>query len=215
MLPEALFNALLRLGWGHGDDELFTRTEALDKFSVKGLGKSAARFDPQKLEALNAHYLRKSDAEAILAHLKAMASQENWTPAFEERLKAGLKGLTQRSKTLHDLAEQISIYRDEAPALPEEALAKLDILETLPRIAAYQAFLETLPTPWTEEALEQATRTYAAENDLSLGKLAGPLRLLLTGRKVSPSLFEVMCVLGPALTGARLKEQSQRLQERS
>jgi glutamyl-tRNA synthetase len=201
-LPEALRNYLLRLGWSHGDDEIISTEQAIAWFDLPGIGRSPARFDIDKLTALNAHYLRQAD-DARLAGLLG----ERLGGALDEgglrRLRDGLAGLKQRARTLIDLAESARIYTAGAAVdLDAKARALLDeraralLAELAPRLAA-------LPS-WAAPELEAEVRAFAGVRGIGLRDVAQPLRAALTGRTVSPGIFDVMTVIGRDLTLARL-----------
>ncbi|GEO80923.1 glutamate--tRNA ligase [Pararhodospirillum oryzae] len=205
-LPEALRNYLTRLGWGHGDAEIFSSEQAAEWFTLEGVGRSPARFDMQKLTALNGHYLRTAEparlVEAIVPRLEALLEAPLDADA-RARLTAGMPGLQERAKTLVDLAESAAFYVRPLP-LPFEPKAKTavsgDAGALLGALATELATLE----PWTRESLEAFARAQAEARGLKLGQVAQPLRAALTGSTVSPPLFEIMEILGRAESLARL-----------
>ncbi|SDF70794.1 glutamyl-tRNA synthetase [Limimonas halophila] len=204
-LPEALRNYLLRLGWGHGDREIVPTDEAIQLFSLEGVGKSAARFDFDKLKSFNAHYLREAD-DTRLAHLVAPHLAEHigreLTQVEVETLQRAMPGLKQRAKTLLDLAESAVFYLKRPESLTQKAAKQLDdgARDRLHRLAERIRDL----TAWDEETLEFTVREFAEQEDCKLGKVAQPLRAALTGTTVSPGIFEVMVVLGRTETLARI-----------
>jgi glutamyl-tRNA synthetase len=214
-LPAALRNYLVRLGWSHGDDEIFSTEQAIAWFDVKDVGKSPARFDFAKLADLNGHYIRKCDDAELLEHIKAFlphaAGGRDMIAAFErvgwDKLAAALPGLKERAKTLPELVEGARFLLVTRPiALDDKAAALLD--------PATRAMLTGLSTSlsdtaaWTATALEAAVRAHAEANGLKLGKVAQPLRAALTGRTVSPPVFDVMAVLGREESLARIDDQT-------
>ena len=205
-LPEALRNHLLRLGWGHGDDEIISDAQARQWFGLDGVGRGAARFDTQKLDSLNQHYLKDAHEEALIPALMTRLRDQlgdALAPEAETRLRAGLPGLRPRAKTLNEMAEQAVVYGASRP-IPRDADAEkmLAKAESTPF-----AFLDALgDTPWTAAALEQAARDFCTAQDVKLGPLAQPLRAALAGRKVSPPVFDMMAALGPEETRARLTD---------
>jgi glutamyl-tRNA synthetase len=209
-LPAAVRNYLLRLGWGHGDDEIISTAQAIEWFDMDGVGRSASRFDMAKLTNLNGHYLRNADdAELVqLTTARLLANHGISVGAVgQARLLAGMAGLKERAKDLNELAENSIFYvRDGVQPLNDKAakLLDADALATLAELAETFATLES----WDEEALDAAVRAKAEASGQKLGKVAQPLRAALTGSNASPSLFEVMRILGRDETMARLRGQS-------
>ena len=205
-LPEALRNYLLRLGWSHGDDEIIATEQAVAWFDLDGVGRSASRFDFDKLANLNGHYIRESD-DARLAGLIAPAIAERLETALQpaqlERLARAMPGLKPRAKTLVELAENAQFYVAPLPLSLTDKAAKLLTPEALARLADLRAALAAQPD-WVEPALEQAVRAFADAQDCKLGQVAQPLRAALTGSHASPSLFEVLAVLGRDESLARI-----------
>lgn len=205
-LPEAMCNYLLRLGWSHGDDEIISREQAISWFNMEAIGRSPARFDLQKLTHTNGIYMREADNVRLVALLlPRLEKMLNRTPSQEEqkRLYAAMDGLKQRSKTLQELAESALFYVS-APIFPHE---ELDRRYVTPQAAAWLAGITTHlegADDFTPENLEKICREFAAENNLKLGPLVAPMRVALTGKTVSPSIFEVMHLLGAKETYQRL-----------
>jgi glutamyl-tRNA synthetase len=197
-LPEAIRNYLLRLGWSHGDDEFISTEQAIEWFGFEGIGKSAARFDFAKLTNMNAHYLRQAGdtrLAVLVAPRIAKALDRNLTDAEQARLLAALPDLKQRATTLNDLAESALFYfSDGTPPLDDKARAILDD-EAVALLGRVVPALEAVAA-WENEPLEAAVRGFAETEGLKLGKVAQPLRAALTGRAVSPGVFDVMRVLG-------------------
>jgi len=205
ILPEALFNYMLRLGWAHGDDEIIPRKQAILWFDGKGMGKSASRFDPVKLQALNAHYLRQAEnsdlypqIQSILKHrgFEVTHHQENWIFSSMDEFK-------QRSRTLVELADQAEIYVKPLPFPRDEKNQKLFPPEIVAGLRLYAQELHT-QTAWEESALEHFTRDFCTAHNFKMGKIAQPLRVMLTGRTVSPSVFHMMVTLGQEETFTRI-----------
>ncbi len=207
ILPEALRNYLLRLGWGHGDDEIIATEQAVAWFDLDGVGRSPARFDMAKLLSLNAHYLRDADdarlVELIRPRLEALGLQLD--SEGRRRLLEGMAGLKQRARTLVDLAEAAAFYVRPRP-LPLDEKAR-PVLNEAARgwVAVVSSALAGLQG-WQEAELEHACRALASELGIGFGKLAQPLRVALTGSTVSPGIFEVMRVLGRAEVLARIED---------
>jgi len=212
-LPEALRNYLARLGWSHGDAELFTSEQMIDWFSLEELNKGAARFDFVKLESVNGHYIRLADPVRLYDIMVATAA-ENDRPADVAGLKANretvleaLPELQPRAKTileLIDLAQFIYVVR---PLVIEPAAAQQLTPETRLLLKQFGSIAGDLPE-WSVAALDAAARSFAEARGLKLGKVAQPLRAALTGRTVSPGIFEVMILIGKTESLARLADQA-------
>ena len=206
--PEAVCNYLARLGWSHGDDEIFSMAQASDWFDLKDVGKSPARFDLAKLTSLSAHYIREmADGrlagmiEPLIAGLLgASLSQTQRT-----RLCAGLSGLKPRAKTFTDLAESALFYCRPRPLEPDARAAKLLDDAGKARLALGRAALAGLDD-WSAAQAEAAIRAAAESSGEKLGSLAQPLRAALTGSTVSPGIFEVLDVLGRAESLGRIDD---------
>lgn len=206
-LPETLRNYLLRLGWSHGDDETISTQQAIEWFDLDGIGKSPARLDLAKLDNLNGHYLKAAD-DARLATLMAPSLAErlgrSLSAVEEKRLGEALPDLKQRAKTIVELIDNSLFYFNEGSPPCDEKAAKLLTDETVALLGRLRQKLDDLPA-WTPEALEDAVRHFAETEALKLGKVAQPLRAALTGRTVSPGVFDVMRVLGREETLQRLE----------
>jgi glutamyl-tRNA synthetase len=209
MLPEALGNYLLRLGWGHGDAEIISRAEAVEWFDIGGVGRSPSRFDMKKLESLNAHYLREADDQRLAGltapRIAARIGRE-LDPAEQALLGRAMPELKPRAKTLDELAEGALFLFERRPlALDAKAAALLE--GDAPRLLAHaHGELEALDT-WSTAAVEDAVRRVADAAGLGLGKVAQPLRAALTGRTTSPGIFDVLVLLGRDESLARLADR--------
>ncbi len=202
-LPEALRNYLLRLGWSHGDNEIISDEQAINWFNLESIGKSPSRFDFAKLENLNGHYLREAADERLVELVwEKLVTSDSWmgdkpspTPDHQPptTLLKGMPGLKARAKTLVELAENARFYI-EMPPLDEKAREVLAKGGT-EIIRALLPQLEGLTT-WKTSEIAALTKTYAESSGQKLGAIAQPLRAALTGKTVSPSVFEVMEVLG-------------------
>ena len=207
-LPEAVNNYLLRLGWGHGDDEIISREQAVDWFDLGGVGRSPSRFDFKKLENLNGHYIREAD-DARLAALVAARMPALDGDAAEQRLArlaAIMPALKPRAKTIIELADGAAFLFAVRPIPVDGAAAKLldDAARTL--LGAVADRLRAAGE-WSLETIEAAVRAVAEEAGLGLGKVAQPLRAALTGRTTSPGIFDVLYHLGREETLGRLGDQ--------
>ncbi|MES2714025.1 MAG: glutamate--tRNA ligase [Pseudomonadota bacterium] len=202
-LPEAVCNYLLRLGWGHGDEEFVPRARAIELFDLADVGRSASRMDYAKLTHLNGQYLRQADdarlVAAVLARTGPPASAQG--PA---RLASLMPTLKERAKTLLDLTAGIGfVLIDGAPTIDPKAAALLTA-EARTHLAALAAtFAET---PWEKPALEAALRVYAETQGVKLGAVAQPLRAALTGSTTSPPVDAVLVALGREEALARLRQ---------
>lgn len=203
VLPEALFNYLLRLGWGHGDDEIISREQAVEWFDIAHVGKSPSRFDLAKLLNLNGHYLREADdvrlAELVAAKLAG--------PVDSDLLVRALPVLKVRAKDVNELAASAAFLFARHPIVIEEKAAALLTDEARVLLADISARIAALDA-WTIEALEASLKDMAASLGLGLGKLAQPLRAALTGQTTSPGIFDVLVLLGRDESLARIAAQS-------
>lgn len=205
-VPSALRNYLVRLGWSHGDAEIISTEQAIQWFDLDHVGKSPARFDFVKLTNLNGHYLREMDNDILVSLLIPFIDQKGLHVNAEARdlLCRGMNGLKQRAKTMVELTESSLFYI--APQPLEEDAQKILNEEGLSLLTLLEGHLSALPDiSWTENQLENYAREIAEEKDIKLGKLAQPLRAALTGKTVSPSVFEIMHVLGKNKTLERVK----------
>jgi glutamyl-tRNA synthetase len=214
-LPAALRNYLVRLGWSHGDDETMSTSQMVDWFDLDGIGRSPARFDFAKLEDLNGHYIRHTGDDELLKRLEELLPfMENGADILK-RLDADMRakmliampGLKERAKTLRELWTGAAFLFVERPiALDEKAQAVLDaparqmLATLLPKLEATAA--------WQAASLEEAVRSFAEATGAKLGKIAQPLRAALTGKAVSPPVFDVMGVLGREEALARIRDQA-------
>jgi glutamyl-tRNA synthetase len=185
-LPDALCNYLLRLGWGHGDDEIISRQQAIDWF------------DLAKLTNLNGHYLRHSDdrslTDLVLPRLAEIIGHK-LDEAQRNRVLEAMAGLKERAKTLTELAESAVFFLRARPLPLEPKAAEILAEDGQRSLAAFAQILAALPD-WRQDRLESEARSFAEAHHLKLGKLAQPLRVALTGSTVSPPIFEVMQILG-------------------
>jgi len=214
-LPQAMRNYLVRLGWSHGDQEIFSTDEIIAAFDLPQIGRSPARFDFAKLESLNGHYIRQSsDAELVAAierllpHLaNGAALAAKFTPDLKAKLLAAMPGLKERAKNLVELIDSARfLYADRPISIDEKAKPLLNpqacaiIAELLPDLSKLE--------PWSAQATEEAVRAFADRKEIKLGAVAQPLRAALTGRLTSPGIFEVLHVLGKQESLARLADQA-------
>jgi glutamyl-tRNA synthetase len=206
-LPEAMCNYLLRLGWGHGDEEIVPRERAIELFDLDDVGRSPARFDMAKLTNLNAHYLRQADDERLTGLIRPMLEAKiGGTLSSESKARVAhmLPGLKERARTLIELAESALFLVAPKPLpLTDKAAKLLGSSEARTALAGLAAALKSV-TSWEVPALEEATRTFAEGQGRKLGDVAQPARAALTSSTVSPPIFDVMAALGREDTLARL-----------
>jgi glutamyl-tRNA synthetase len=213
-LPAALRNYLVRLGWSHGDQEVFSTQEMIDAFDLQPVGRSPARFDFAKLENLNGLYIRETPnrelVKAIEDILPEVGPARGAPSALDDnvraRLVAAMPGLKERAKTLVELIDgAYYLYAARPLALDDKARALLTpaAIETLAKIGTE---LESIRQDWAAAHLEAAVRGFAEREGMKLGQVAQPLRAALTGRATSPGLFDVMVVLGRDECLARIKD---------
>jgi glutamyl-tRNA synthetase len=204
LLPEAVFNYLLKLGWGHGDDEIISRAQAVEWFDIAAVGKGAARFDLKKLLNLNGHYMREAD-DARLATLVAprLGALNAAQLALLERAMPVLKV---RAADLDELARSAGFLFAPRPLALDPKAEALLTDEARGLLAQIAARIED-EVLWTSEALEAALKAMAEELALGLGKLAQPLRAALTGQTTSPGIFDVLTLLGKDEALARIRDQ--------
>lgn len=213
-LPEALRNYLVRLGWSHGDDEIMSTEQMIEWFDVTDINKGAARFDFQKLEAINGLYMRASDDkalfDALIAVLPEIEGGKELEASLDEKGRAQLltamQGLKDRAKTLVELADGAKFIFAKRPLVFDEKAASLLNDEGREVLKAALPHLESV-SEWTVDALDAAVRAHAETVGLKLGKVAQPLRAALTGRATSPGVFDVLFVLGREESLARIKDQ--------
>jgi len=208
LLPEAVRNYLLRLGWGHGDEEIIPTARAIELFDVDGIGKSPARFDIAKLTNLNGHYIRESDDADLVEETRPLMEKSldrQLTEGEISGLEKVMPLVKQRAKTLLEIIDLSSFLFSIRPlSFDEKAQAQLDD-DGRAAIRAVREKLEAL-TDWEGEKIEALVRDAAEALDLKLGKVAQPLRAAMTGTTVSPPIFDVIAIMGRDETLARLDD---------
>ena len=213
ILPVALRNYLARLGWSHGDDELMATEDMVRWFDIADVNKGAARFDLDKLTAVNAHWVRQTPDDELVERIEAtlphimppMPIHNAMTNENRERLRRAMPGLKERARTLVDLADAASFIFVSRPIEPDDKAAAIlagdgavHLRELLPRLEGIDE--------WTAESIEAVVRAYADDTGAKLGKVAQPLRAALTGRTTSPGIFDVLDVLGRDEVLGRLRD---------
>jgi glutamyl-tRNA synthetase len=213
-LPAALRNYLVRLGWSHGDQEMFSTEEMIDTFDLPQIGRSPARFDFAKLENLNGHYIRNTaDADLLVAIEDLLPHLANGsdiaaklTADVRRQWLAAMPSLKERAKTLLDLIEGAAFLWAGRPLPLDEKASALLTPEARALLGEIEAELQNVE-PWTVEATERTVREFAERKGAKLGAVAQPLRAALTGRTTSPGIFEVLDVLGKPESLARVADQ--------
>ena len=207
--PAAMRNYLARLGWSHGDDELFDDAQALEWFDLGGIGKAPARLDFKKLEHVSGHHISAMDDAAVLAALEEWMAETGHAPLTEtqrHRIQSAMGALKEKAKTLPALLDQARFAMVERPIVVEEKASKS--LDSVSRGMLKFLTAAVQNVSWTRDALEQAAKAVAEENGVGLGKIAGPLRAALAGTSTTPSVFDMMTALGREESLARLRDQT-------
>lgn len=202
-------NYLCRLGWSHGDDEFFSDAQALEWFDLKGIGRSPARLDFKKLENICGQHIAASADETLLPEIEAFITASErpaLTELQRERLAKGLYCLKDRAKTFPELLEKAHFIFAERPLEIEEKAAKA--LDPVSRGILNELTSQLQNASWTRDKLEQCANGVAEAHEIGFGKLAAPMRAALAGRAATPSVFDMMLVLGQEETLARLQEQA-------
>ena len=208
-LPEAMVNYLVRLGWSHGDQELFSREELIEKFSWKNVQTSPAVFNPDKLLWLNAEYLKTNPpeqiAQALVPLLEEAGLKDEVRAVSTEWLAQLVVLVKERTKTLVEMVHWVKPYFGEAVSFDEEAAKKFLTAAQAPMLLRLVERFEALPA-FSKQEWEEAFKKLVEEAGIKMGQLAQPVRVALTGRTASPGLFEVMEVLGRERTLIRLRK---------
>jgi glutamyl-tRNA synthetase len=209
ILPEALANYLLRLGWGHGDEEIIAPEQAIAWFDLAGVGKSPSRFDLRKLENLNGHYIREAEdgrlAGLVEPRAGALIGRDLSTGEIELLVRA-MPELKPRAKNLNELAENSIFLFQKRPLDFDEKAAQLLVGDAPGLLARAWSALYALDE-WTAPATEAAVRSTAEAASVKLGQVAQPLRAALTGRATSPGIFDVLVLLGRDESLARIADR--------
>jgi glutamyl-tRNA synthetase len=216
-LPVALRNYLVRLGWAHGDQEIFSSEEMIAAFDLPAIGRAPARLDLAKLDNLNGHYIRQSSDENLLGAIESLLPHIDGGSAIAAKLTretrakviAAMPGLKERAKTLLELIDGARfLFADRPIPIDEKARSLLtdDARNILGELSRSLAAVE----PWSADTAEEAVRAYAESKSLKLGAVAQPLRAALTGRTTSPGIFDVLATLGKEEGLARLGDQARK-----
>jgi glutamyl-tRNA synthetase len=215
-LPAGLRNYLARLGWSHGDDEIFSTQQMIEWFDIADINKSPARLDFAKLADVNAHYIRQASTDELLSRIKEFLPETEGGPellarieaAGWDRFAAALPSLQTRAKTLEDLVDGAGYLLARRPLSLDDKAAKLLDAGTKADLAKLLHHLKNV-ADWRAPVLEDVVRDFAEGAGLKLGKVAQPLRVALTGTTVSPPVFDVMAVLGKDEALARIGDHAQ------
>ena len=209
IMSDAMFNYLLRLGWGHGDDEIISRAQAIEWFDLAGVGKSPSRFDAKKLQNLNGQYIREADDDALVALTMPWIEEElgaKLSPADGDLLAQAMPVLKSRAKNLIELANNsLFLYKKRPLDLDEKAQSLLDA-DARQLLESIHSTLTDLDD-WTIQTTEDRVKAIAEAAELGLGKLAQPMRAALTGSTSSPGIFDVLILLGKEESLDRLADQ--------
>ena len=205
ILPHALVNYLARLGWSHGDQEIFSIEELIGKFTLESVGKSSGVFNPEKLLWLNQHYIKTGPEEEIGKDILPFLSAHGIDASTDERLPAIIKTLKERSKTLKEMADGALFYFKVLLEYDEKAARKFLLPENIPLFTALAKRLKGVE-PFGEKEIEAVFNAILEENGIKLGKLAQPVRVALTGGTVSPGIFEMIVAMGRTMALKRLED---------
>jgi glutamyl-tRNA synthetase len=204
-LPEAVVNYLVRLGWSHGDQEIFSLDELIRIFTLEFVGKSAAVFNPEKLLWLNQHYIKECESARLVEETRPFWQKRGIDTSDRDLLKRVANDLKTRSKTLAELADASLFYFTDDIIYEKEAADKFLNREIVDHLAAIAERLPTLQD-FTKKGMENFLRAVAGERGVSLKVIAQPLRVALTGKTVSPGVDEIMVTLGKEMVIKRIKK---------
>jgi len=201
-LPEALLNYLVRLGWSHGDQEIFSREELIKLFDIRGINKAPAAFNPEKLLWLNQHYIKTSNPEHVAAELAWHMQRLGIDVAEGPSLVEVVKAQAERAKTLHEMADKSRYFYSDV-IYNREAVTKHMTPDVIPALQSIMTQLSAL-TEWHKDTIHAVLNTTAEQLGLKLGKIAQPLRVAVTGDTVSPPIDITLVLLGRERTLERL-----------
>ncbi|RLB02689.1 MAG: glutamate--tRNA ligase [Deltaproteobacteria bacterium] len=204
-LPDALLNYLVRLGWSYGDQEFFQTDELIEKFTLENIGRSPGIFDQEKLLSINAEHIKRDPPARIAKHLLPFLKEQRCTVEEDSHLESVIRTLNKRSKTLKEMAEGALFYFTETVSYDEKAVKKFlkpSVLKPLKLLLDRLQILET----FNEKNLEKVFENLIKDTEIKFGKIAQPVRVALTGKTVSPGIFEIIEVLGKKKVVSRLKK---------
>jgi glutamyl-tRNA synthetase len=212
-LPDAVVNYLVRLGWSYGDQEFFTRDELVEKFTLDNIGKAPGIFDTEKLLALNADHIKAASPAYISEHLLPFLKKRGVQAEKGAFLDQVIQTLNTRSKTLIEMADGAMFYYEDKIVYDEAAAKKFLKPAALEPLQKITDALEALNS-FTEKDLEDAFKSVMEETGLKMGKIAQPVRVALSGKTVSPGIFEVVAVLGKDRVIERLRQAIQHIESK-
>ncbi|MFH2012709.1 MAG: glutamate--tRNA ligase [Pseudomonadota bacterium] len=204
-LPQALVNYLVRLGWSHGDQEILSKNELIEKFSLDNVGKSAGIFNPEKLLWLNAHYIKEENPENLADLLIPFIKERGYAVENNEVLKKITLAFKERSKTLVEMAEASEFFYNKGIEYDKKAAEKFLTPDTVKIFNFLIERFAQLKT-FNQQAIEEVFKEVSSQKDMKLGKIAQPVRVSLTGSTVSPGIYEVVEILGKEKVIDRLKK---------
>jgi glutamyl-tRNA synthetase len=213
-LPEAMVNYLVRLGWSHGDDEIFTSDELVSLFSIENVGRSASVFNPEKLLWLNAHYIKTGDPERLAGILQQQLALLDVDTATGPSLPAVVKTLQERARTMVEMAEGAQFYFKAVQEYDEKGLAKLRE-EGVPLLLEELSALLSKVEPFSYQQLEEAVKGFCTDRGMKLGQVGPVIRVALCGTTAAPGVHEVMEVLGKERTLERLRQAGEFLKRQA
>ena len=202
-LPEALLNYLVRLGWSHGDQEIFSVDQMIELFDVNNVHRGASAFNPEKLLWLNQQYIKTSAPEHVARHLSWHLSKRDLDPALGPDLVEVVKIHQERAKTLIELADSVVCFYKDFSTYEEKAATKHFSKEVVPVLRALREQLAGLEL-WTPQEIHRVVGEVAEQHGMNMGKLAQPLRVALTGTAVSPPIDVTTHLIGKARVLARI-----------
>lgn len=208
-LPEAMRNYLARLGWSHGNDELFSTQQAIEWFNLKGIGKSPSRFDFKKLANISSFHIKSAEDSVLVQEIEKFLRSQNRAPLTDQQRSDLLKSMyavKDRAKIIPDLLEKAHFVLSSRPFKTDAHASQ--ILDSVSRGILNRLTSRLRNVSWSHDSLEAELRDFAGQEDLKLGQIAQPLRAALTGRTVSPSVFDIMVIIGKDETIARLEDSS-------
>ena len=208
ILPEAIKNYLLRLGWSHGNDEIISMNQAVSWFDLASVGRAPSRFDIEKLNSLNSHYIKENTdkflVDLIIPRIEFLLSK-SITKCMKQRLLLGMPSLKQRANNINILAESALFYCQDLPLAFDDKASKFINKNSIKNLKSLGKLLQNLDI-WEISQLEFTTKEFAIANEIKLGEIAQPLRAALTGASVSPGIFDIMHALGRNETLSRINE---------
>jgi glutamyl-tRNA synthetase len=212
-LPQALLNYLVRLGWSHGDQEVFSMAEMIEYFDIVDVNRKAAAFDSQKLDWLNQHYMRELPADEVAGHLRWHFVHQGLEPENGPALAGLVNVQAERVKTLKEMALVSAVFYQDFAEFDADAAKKHLRLVAAEPLQAIRARLEAV-NEWQPETLDAAVRQTAEELGVNMGKVAQPLRVALTGTSVSPAIDKTLWLVGKERSLERIDQALEFIRQR-